>query len=372
MAIKIYDKFAPRANVGDTNYPNGSIRNESVPGAKDGTPLDAAWGNDYVGFDAALLAAAGIIPSGAADTALTSQRLKAMQYLFGKNFPSVNAMKAATGLVVGEEVSTGQTHWEVVSYVTTVPLVGGLYAQPTNDINILDFGADNTGVVLANDALNDAADVGAVYAPKGTYNLSGFARRIRPGFNAGQERLRVYGDLTPMTSQHQFMVATTIFEGNGNMFLDVVNYAFVNIGVRNKVDGTGAPITPGYLFKMYGQGLEAGVWVNCYFGACLRHFDQTTSTVPSSIPDYMIGPNFDKCAFAHAQEVSRNFDGVVANYTETGKCYTAHCKAGLKSRSPGPGLNIGTSIFEYINDYAVDVVAYGFVANYHRMFQRIR
>jgi hypothetical protein len=356
--------FTGKVGAPTTAYPYGVARDATIENDPAATPLLAKKFKDDWGFDAALLAAAGIVPTGTADTALTSQRLKAMQYLFGKNFPGVAAMKAATGLVVGEEVSTGHTHWEVVSYVTTVPLVGGLYAQQTNALNILDFGADNTGVALANDALNDAADVGAVYAPKGSYNLSGFARRIRPGFNAGQERLRVYGDLTPMTSQHQFMVATTIFEGDGDMFLDVVNYAFVDIGIRNKVDGAGAPITPGYLFKMYGQGLEGGVWVNCYFGACLRHFDRTTTTVPSSIADYIIGPNFDKCAFAYAQEVSRNFDGVTANYTETGKCYTAHCKAGLKSRSPGPGLNIGTSIFEYINDYAVDVVAYGFVANY--------
>lgn len=78
MALKIYDKFAPRANPGDTNYPNGSIKNESAPGAKDGTPLDADWGNDYAGFDAALFAEAGVTPSGDPDTALSSQRLSAI------------------------------------------------------------------------------------------------------------------------------------------------------------------------------------------------------------------------------------------------------------------------------------------------------
>ena len=81
MALKIYEKFAPRANVGDTNYPNGSIKNESAPGANDGTPLDADWGNDYAGFDAALFAEAGITPSGDPDTVLSSQRLDALKLL---------------------------------------------------------------------------------------------------------------------------------------------------------------------------------------------------------------------------------------------------------------------------------------------------
>lgn len=81
MAIKIYEKFAPRANPADGDYPYGSIKNESVPGAKDGTPLDAEWGNDYAGFDAALLDEAGIVPSGDPDTVGNSQRVEAIKKL---------------------------------------------------------------------------------------------------------------------------------------------------------------------------------------------------------------------------------------------------------------------------------------------------
>lgn len=84
MALLINDKFEPRANPGDANYPNGSIKNESAPGAKDGTPLDADWGNDYVGFDAALFAETGITPDGNPDTALSSQRLDALKKVSSK------------------------------------------------------------------------------------------------------------------------------------------------------------------------------------------------------------------------------------------------------------------------------------------------
>ena len=84
MALKIFEKFSPRANPADTDYPYGSIKNESVPGAKDGTPLDASWGNDMLGFTDALLAEAGITPSGNPDTAIASQRLDAMKTVIGE------------------------------------------------------------------------------------------------------------------------------------------------------------------------------------------------------------------------------------------------------------------------------------------------
>ena len=50
--------------------------------AKDGTPLDASWGNDMGGFTDALLEEAGITPSGNPDTAVASQRLDALKNLF--------------------------------------------------------------------------------------------------------------------------------------------------------------------------------------------------------------------------------------------------------------------------------------------------
>lgn len=95
MAIKIYEKFAPRANPADGDYPYGSIKNESVPGAKDGTPLDAVWGNDMVGFTDALLDEAGIVPNGNPDTVGASQRVDAIKLLSDAQYTTVSEL--ATG-----------------------------------------------------------------------------------------------------------------------------------------------------------------------------------------------------------------------------------------------------------------------------------
>lgn len=150
MAIKIYEKFAPFANPADSNYPTGSIKNDSIPGAEDGTPLDADWANDYAGFDAALLAEAGITPSGSADTVLVSQRVNAMKTLFKVTTDSYQTATAnANGIInkVGQKFSTGAGLWKTVTLVTSTAIANTspqLYAIPLNGVWFDDFGADPT------------------------------------------------------------------------------------------------------------------------------------------------------------------------------------------------------------------------------------
>lgn len=79
MALNINDTYAPLATPPSASYPTGSIKDETIPSiSNDGTPLTAEWGNDYVGFTDALLAAAGILNSGNPDTVNASDRLNAL------------------------------------------------------------------------------------------------------------------------------------------------------------------------------------------------------------------------------------------------------------------------------------------------------
>lgn len=118
--LKIFNKFSPRANPADSNYPNGSIKNETVPGAKDGTPLDADWGNDTLGGDEALLAEVSIVPSGISDTVLVSDRLNALKKLiiqesepvFSTEFATFAALQVASaaGSLLGVNTATTIQH----------------------------------------------------------------------------------------------------------------------------------------------------------------------------------------------------------------------------------------------------------------------
>lgn len=79
MAIRLDDKYPGRVNPADPSYPDGSVKNETVPNSSnDGTPLDELWGNDIEGLKQAVLRSSGIAANDVPDTALTSQVLQGL------------------------------------------------------------------------------------------------------------------------------------------------------------------------------------------------------------------------------------------------------------------------------------------------------
>lgn len=120
MAIDIYNRYGPRANPSDSNYPYGSIKNESIPTADDGTPLEKDWGNDISGFHQKLLLEGGVTPSGSPDTVLSSDYYDSLQNVLqrsgGKPFATVAALKADTTVKVGDFVTVSNDHRGLVSY----------------------------------------------------------------------------------------------------------------------------------------------------------------------------------------------------------------------------------------------------------------
>lgn len=177
MAIKLFERYGPdRANAPTTNYPQGSIKNESVPGANDGTPLDQEWGNDYAGFDAALFAAANATPDGNPDTALVSQRLQSLLTIHGlgadqltdaQSFPyafdglSVHVIERETG-------SGGGGMWKYVplssvtvngfNIVSCSGVVNLALELIVDDVLIEQFGAVNTIGIDSSPAIQAAVD----------------------------------------------------------------------------------------------------------------------------------------------------------------------------------------------------------------------
>lgn len=62
----------------DANYIYGSAKDETAGGANDGSPFFKGRSDDVFGFQQSLLRAAGITPSGTADTALLSEYVQAI------------------------------------------------------------------------------------------------------------------------------------------------------------------------------------------------------------------------------------------------------------------------------------------------------
>jgi hypothetical protein len=81
MAIDPSAEYGAQVDTSDpTGYPQGQARNISSPGDGTGTPLERKWVSDVWGFEQALLAAAGITPSGTPDKVGASQYLEALQW----------------------------------------------------------------------------------------------------------------------------------------------------------------------------------------------------------------------------------------------------------------------------------------------------
>lgn len=68
-----------RITAADANYPYGSSKDETSPGAGDGTPYFKARADDIFGFQQSLLDEASIVPSGNADNKGTSQYKEAIR-----------------------------------------------------------------------------------------------------------------------------------------------------------------------------------------------------------------------------------------------------------------------------------------------------
>ena len=97
--INLEEQFSPRVNPADANYPFGSIKDNTSPGANDGTPLAAVWGNDWEGFAQAAMTEAGITPSGLPDTAQDSQLLAAVKVVTSGMLRDELAAAGGAGLV---------------------------------------------------------------------------------------------------------------------------------------------------------------------------------------------------------------------------------------------------------------------------------
>ena len=85
MATKPDAAYPGRIAAASADYPYGSARDESVPGADDGTPLLDTLVNEIFGSQQALLGAVGAVPDGDPETAQASQYLDAIRELIDRH-----------------------------------------------------------------------------------------------------------------------------------------------------------------------------------------------------------------------------------------------------------------------------------------------
>ena len=100
MSLKLNERYPGRFDNPSADYPLGSFKNRTAPGAKDGSYLEKDWANDKEGFFQSILNSAGIAPNGNVDKVGSSQFFDAMLYLdqnqAGIAFPAAGTATAVT------------------------------------------------------------------------------------------------------------------------------------------------------------------------------------------------------------------------------------------------------------------------------------
>lgn len=81
MALKLNERYPGRFNSPTTQYPQGSFKNRTAPGAKNGAYLEQDWANDQLAFFSSLLKGASLTANGNVDTVGASQYYTALKYL---------------------------------------------------------------------------------------------------------------------------------------------------------------------------------------------------------------------------------------------------------------------------------------------------
>ncbi|UGC98024.1 polygalacturonase [Oceanospirillum phage vB_OsaM_PD0307] len=160
MAINPETQYPGKIAPSTPDYPYGAARNITNPGDGTGTPWEAALVNDLFGFQQALLAAAGIVPSATPDKVGASQYLSAVMALSGGTFKTLADALAATHLKEGNAVGLaerlagfgGGAVWDVVLTSSVTPDGYGI-VQST--------GTPTLSLVLRKEAVNTWKQYGA-------------------------------------------------------------------------------------------------------------------------------------------------------------------------------------------------------------------
>ena len=143
----------------DSNYPFGSSKDETSPGANNGTPYNKKRANDIFGFQQALLYESGIVPSGSADTAINSQYLDALKTLGLVITPWTEVVYSAPWIGAGNTGLSYTKRGDTVTLqgsvsITTNTGLSNIVASLPADVRPLD---DVFGCMLRDqDSLNEA------------------------------------------------------------------------------------------------------------------------------------------------------------------------------------------------------------------------
>lgn len=103
MAIDLTQQYPQQVDPSTAEYPLGRARNVTSIDDNNATPLDESWMNDHFGFQQALLAEAGVVPSGEPDRVGASDYLDAVKNIVGSRQINAGEVKTSINVVDAPE-----------------------------------------------------------------------------------------------------------------------------------------------------------------------------------------------------------------------------------------------------------------------------
>ena len=226
--ISVEDTYPGRANPADADYPEGSVKNETIPNSSDdGTPLDELWGNDFEGLKQAIARSASIVPTAPGDipdTATASQILQGLiEMIQGRaiNYDEIGIADAyVLDVLANQQAPAGLFNRQKFGFVagndsttaaSTIDLLGlgGGVKTIVNAANKGDIlagnyyeveyrsGTDDVEILNVNNPEELTSITGAVAASALTVGLNESTLKFRSSsLPSGISNLRPFGDLS--------------------------------------------------------------------------------------------------------------------------------------------------------------------------------
>ncbi|WP_448693607.1 hypothetical protein [Pseudomonas rhizophila] len=126
MSLKLNERYPSRFNNPSSDYPQGSFKNRTAPGALDGSYLEQDWANDKEGFFQSLIATAGIVPSGDVDKVGASQYYDALLEVIRDNsdIDYLNTVRIDVASAASVNLSSGAPNTRHINITGTTTING--------------------------------------------------------------------------------------------------------------------------------------------------------------------------------------------------------------------------------------------------------
>lgn len=208
--------------------------------------------------------------------------------------------------------------------------------------NVIEFGADPTGVALSNAAFDAAkAQCKTLRLPPGTYRLEGWTA----------QDVRLIG--VRATGANFGANEQVVIEGSGDLLVGANNFGMEHLVIRNSAAGV-----RGKLITCADMDTMIGPFIDVDFRKATHHVYQNFQSKT------LVSVAYRNCRFTDATVYSRYYAGSLFGYLEDERCYTQANQRGLYLGNGCSAVKL-SGVMEFQKEGAIYVMTPGFATSFN-------